>query len=235
MTTSGGHQMKTVTNDTVPWRLRDGNALPNGALTHWQMQALGSTYGFSASQMVDLSKRVDIGLSRELHMTFPELVDDRARRGRSELESAVKHLAAVKKNLAKAMATIERVRVRSPFRHPDIEHRETLEQAREAIDEAVWFYAIAVRENLAIYTAHPDKRRTYDIRREIVCTGIFNVWTEAGRPLSFTTDPITSRRGGPLLEFVNAVVEYITEPPSTLSGEAIRTEIDRYYAPGPRD
>lgn len=82
--------------------------------------------------------------------------------------------------------------------------------------------------DLAIYTEHPDKRRTYDIRREIVCTGIFNVWDEAGRPLSFTTDPITSRRGGPLPEFVNTVVACITEPSSTLSGEAIRTEIDRY-------
>lgn len=57
---------------------------------------------------------------------------------------------------------------------------------------------------------------------------IFKLWTEIGRPLTFTTDPITSQRGGPLIAFVNAVVQCITEPASTLTGEAIKTEIERF-------
>lgn len=228
-----GTEMQKSTHDTVPWRLREGRPPLNGALEHQQMHALGEAYGFMPDQMLDLSRRIDIGLSRELHITSPELNDVRQRRGQVELKTVLKRLSSASKTLADAKTILEAVRVRNLYTHvgmpnPELEHREILDEAEKGIKEALSFYAIAARDDLAFYTAHPDKRQVYDIRREIVCTGIFNVWEDAGRALSFTTDPITSKRGGPLLDFVNAVVEYITDPPTRLSGEAIKTEIKRY-------
>lgn len=225
--------MKTVTYDTVPWRLRDGIPSPNGALNHQQMQALGDAYGITSDRMLDLSHKVDIGLSKELHITSPDLKEDRQRRGRHELETVVKCLSSVSKTLTDSKTILEAVGVRNLYAYagmpnPELEHRKALKKAEDAIKEALSFYTIAVREDLAFYTGHPDKRQVHDIRREIVCTGIFNVWDDAGRTISFTTDPITSRRGGPLLDFVNAVVECVTNPSTRLTGEAIKTEIKRY-------
>lgn len=226
-------RMKTITLDTVPWRLREGKPSPNGALNHQQLQALGDAYGFTSDQMQDLSRRIDFGLSNELHITPPELIEDRQRRGQYELETVVRRLSSASKALADAETILEPVSIRNLYTYvgvpnPERAHRDALKQAENAIKAALSFYSMAAREDLAIYTAHPDKRQVYDIRREIVCTGIFNVWEEAGRSISFTTDPITSKRGGPLLDFVNAVVECITDPATRLSGEAIKTEIKRY-------
>lgn len=225
--------MKTITLDTVPWRLREGKPSPNGALNHQQLQALGDAYGFMPDQMLDLSRRIDIGLSRELQIASPELSEVRQRRGRHELQTLVKRLSSASKALADAETILEPVSVRNLYAYvgvpnPERAHRDALKQAENAITAALSFYLVAAREDLAFYTAHPDKRQVHDIRREIVCTGIFNAWEDAGRRLSFTTDPITSERGGPLLEFVNAVVECITDPPTRLTGETIKTEIKRY-------
>lgn len=146
--------MKTVTSDTVPWRLRDGSPSTNGALNHQQMQALGDAYGFMPDQMLDLSRRIDIGLSRELHITSPELNEVRQRRGRYELETVVKCLSSASKSLADAKLVLQTVRVRDLYAHvgmpnPELEHREDLKEAENAIKEALSFYSMAARNDLA--------------------------------------------------------------------------------------
>lgn len=80
------------------------------------------------------------------------------------------------------------------------------------------------------YKGTPDKRRARDVRRNIVCTSIFNSWDESGRKLSYSTDPLTSERGGRLFDFVNAVVECISDPPSHLNGETVKIELDEFKA-----
>lgn len=69
--------------------------------------------------------------------------------------------------------------------------------------------------------ASPDKRKISDRRREQILTSIFLTWEDAGRPLTCSTDPLTSERRGPLINFANAVVACVTDPPSVLSGETI--------------
>lgn len=66
-----------------------------------------------------------------------------------------------------------------------------------------------------------DKRHVKDKRRKDVLGSIFSSWHRVGRQLSCTTDPETSERHGPLIDFANAVVACVTDPSSTLSGEMI--------------
>lgn len=201
-----------------------------------QILVLAARFDFTDQAVASLSKALGIALNRELNILnvgSSEFVDDRERRGQRELEAALRALIAAKKNLAKVLASLEDLRFKNKFAHagverPDYRHLAALKHAQTAIDSAKGFLEFAERYRLAIHTGTPDKRRARDIRREIVCFGIFNAWIDAGRKLTFTTDPITSERSGALVEFVNAVVIYITEPPSTLSGESIRTEIDRF-------
>ncbi|NOD49264.1 MULTISPECIES: hypothetical protein [unclassified Ruegeria] len=71
----------------------------------------------------------------------------------------------------------------------------------------------------------PDKRRTRDERRTIVLRQIFELWERIGRRVSYSTDGVTSERRGPLVDFVNAVVPLLSNPPATISGETIRNEM----------
>lgn len=85
---------------------------------------------------------------------------------------------------------------------------------------------LAETPDVALDLQPADRRKVPDLRRGQVLACLFAFWSEAGRPLSITTDPIdNSRRTGALVEFVNAVVRYLTEPSSELSGDTIFNEL----------
>ena len=80
-----------------------------------------------------------------------------------------------------------------------------------------------------------DKRRISDGRRRVVVENCCYAWHDAGRPVTYSTRPerIADRRGGPLIEFIQAVVMMVTDPPSKLSVETIRKDIDRWEPEDP--
>jgi hypothetical protein len=58
-----------------------------------------------------------------------------------------------------------------------------------------------------------------------VLNQVFRFWASIGRPVTITTVVSTSKRTGPLVDFVNAVVGFTTEPQAQLNGETIWAEI----------
>jgi len=69
------------------------------------------------------------------------------------------------------------------------------------------------------------------MRREYVVRSCCYVWEDAGRKVTYTTvshEPGEPQRRGELVEFVNAVVPLVTDPPTTLSVETIRRDIDLF-------
>ncbi|WP_299641412.1 hypothetical protein [uncultured Ruegeria sp.] len=84
-------------------------------------------------------------------------------------------------------------------------------------------------QSAGMYSSHTldaqDKQRTRDDRRSVVLWQIFEFWERIGRRVSYNTDGVTSERRGPLVDFVNAVVPLLSNPPATISGETIRNEI----------
>jgi hypothetical protein len=79
------------------------------------------------------------------------------------------------------------------------------------------------------------KRKVSDGRRRFVVETCCYAWRDAGREVTYTTRPerVTERRGGPLIEFIQAVVTMVTDPPGKLSGETIRKDIDRWKLDNP--
>lgn len=79
-------------------------------------------------------------------------------------------------------------------------------------------------------TSPTDKRNISDGRRRGVVDTCCYAWHDAGRPVTYTTNSegARDRRGGRLIEFIQAVVRMVTDPPSRLSGETIRKDIDRW-------
>lgn len=94
----------------------------------------------------------------------------------------------------------------------------------DLVAEAGW---IAANEDAAVL-AIADPRRTGDLRRRHVLACIFTFWRRSGRPLTVTTDAVTNERRGALIAFTQAVVERITEPSASLSGETIRKDLELY-------
>ena len=228
-----GGRLPTITKDTLPWKLRDEGPNSTGALSHTQIDALSQKYELGLDAVATLSRNIDIGLSRDLHLLQHELGPARTEKGVKDLKIALKNIRSAEEKLQKASRALEHLRFKSPIRiismpNPGPHRIKSFEENRAGISDARSFLEIVERTGLVFSSQHPDKRKISDVRRTIVCTGIFNCWHESDRNLSFTTDPLTSKRGGPLFDFANEVVALITEPSSHLKGEALKSELDLF-------
>jgi hypothetical protein len=224
-----------TTKDTVPWRLRQGTQETSGALTEDQIDRLCREHDFDPDLVRALSQKLDDALSIRLNLSKPDMAPQRSAKGASEAAKAVKALRAAERELGKAREGIQPLRFRNEFAHagvpnPSIWHLENFSNGIEAIEAFRRFLEVMIRQNGVSVSGVPDKRLLRDDRRVMVCTAIFNIWEEVGLPLGYTTDPLTSERRGALFDFANTVVELITDPPSRLSGETLRMELDDYRA-----
>jgi hypothetical protein len=227
-----------ITKDTIPWRLHDRKPSSEGALSQSQMSHLCSSHILDPKAVGELSRKLDSALSRTLNLSQPELLLSKLDRGSKQLDSVISDLRSAEDRLANTSETLQNLSFKNPYGHigmpnPSIRHLKALAKCREALSSIRSFVEVAKREQWAVYAGAPDKRRVRDVRRTMVCVAIFNFWEEAGRKLSYTTDPIDrSRRGGPLIDFVNALVECITNPPSQISGDTIKTELEEFKSWG---
>ncbi len=76
-----------------------------------------------------------------------------------------------------------------------------------------------------------DKRFSRDKRRQYIVESCCYIWKDARRPLTYTTysdGRPGGQRQGPLVDFIQSVVRFITEPEQILSGETIRVDIDNF-------
>lgn len=231
--------MQTFTKNTVPWKLRPGKPTQNGALTREQISELSEQFGLDFVGLRRLSRKLDMALSEELHITQIEHYSARVERGVRELNAASKELRSVEKKLRKVEDILQNLKFKNMFAHAGVpdsapRHLEGFSASTQGIREFRAYLDMMAREELVAYTGIPDKRRISDLRREIVCVSIFNFWDEAKRKLSYTTAPGTSERGGELFDFVNAIVWCVTEPSCRLSGEVIKAELDAFKVP-PRE
>jgi hypothetical protein len=89
----------------------------------------------------------------------------------------------------------------------------------------------ALKENpdASVHTAPADKRLAIDVRRQAVVFSIMYFLQSHGRDFGFTSHlRDADRRTGPLIDFVNAIVPLITDPPSTLKAETVIKDISKF-------
>lgn len=217
----------------IPWKLHSGARSYPDALAPSQIKDLAERYGFTEDQLLALSEKLALALKPELHISAPELVPHRKSRGRREAQTAIDDLLKAEKALAKAKQTVSELRFSNPFAHtglpnPSKGHLDGFAAATASVSDFRNYLQIMQRNNYVIYSGIPDLRKVRDLRREIVCWVVFNFWDEADRSLTFTTDPITSERGGALFAFINAIVTCMTEPATVISGETLKLELQRW-------
>lgn len=225
---------KMITKDSVGWRVRLYTE-DEGALTDAQIQQLGTDHGLDIDTLQTLSIGLTIALDPQRQLMRDEMKPLQEARADKEVEAAINELEAALKKLMSVRAKIEAVRFKSLFVYTgapnaSIAQRVDFDLAIADVASFRRYLAVMLRGGLISFREISDKRRVKDERRRVVCWFIFKFWQENGRKLSYTTDPDTSERTGPLVEFVNSIVACISDPPGKISGETIKSEIDAFKA-----
>ena len=198
-----------------------------------QIQRLGAVHGFKDGPLLELSRKLTAAQTDPLKLSQPELVAPKKDRGAREARKAINDLRRAERAIAKAQEVINQLRFSNPFTNtgmanPTEHHLARLLEGVAAVSDFRKYLETMQRINGISYDDEPDRRKARDLRKEIVCWTIFTFWTERGLPLKFTTDPIRSERGGNLFDFVNAIVECMTDPPTRISGETLKFDLKRY-------
>jgi hypothetical protein len=213
-------------SSSVHWKVQRYGV--DGPLSDEQIGSIAAEFSLGFDDLRKLSGYLGIALHapQNLISISRSIAAARAakevQRARNEIETAI---------TAVNSAILRLERVQSDSASPDLQQTMVLplkaslgqlSVARSEIEKG------SKRPDEVLLIAPDDKRRLHDRRREHILRALFHFWADAGRNLTLTTDPLTSERRGPLIEFVNAVVACVTEPPSTLKAETIVAELRKF-------
>ncbi len=223
----------TVTRNTIKWKVVDKGLARDGWFKDADLERLASVHTIDEELLRQLFRKLTSLLRPELHLSQPELGPASSKAGQKKLARANDLMRSAQGKLFEASKIMESLGFSNPLayagvRNPSGRHLSELVSTLESLKECRDFYETMERSELAYFLGTPDLRKASDERRTILCITIFNLWLDLERDLGYTTDPNSGERTGPLIEFVNDVVECMTEPPSRLSGEAIKRELDDF-------
>jgi hypothetical protein len=218
--------------DAITWRIGtyDGGERP---LDRVQVTRLAAKHGLEVEALERLSHGLAVALDPRRHLGRDELKSLQRDKAIEEIGDAVRDIEAGERKFRAARKRLADIHFVDEFAHlgrpnPAIAQGQKFDDAMSSIESFKQYVAVMARAGMVSLRPIADKRRARDERRRIVCNFLFRFWEEAGRNVSYTTDPITSERCGPLVEFVRDVVECISDPPGRLSGEAIKGEIEYF-------
>ena len=222
----------------APWRLGDyAVELP---LSVSQLAELASNHKLEPSILQKLSKHLGYVLnpSDNIHLV-PASRSRGKKRSADDLSYSAAQIGAVSTRLEEILDRLATLTIDTVDESPDLINYdlmlEQLERAYLAATEVrTALEGFAKRPELFLKLEPVDRRVLHDRRRSEVLGAIFQAWVEAGRKISFTTDPLTSKRGGALVLFAQDVCALLTDPPTQISGEAIAKQIiksGRAYRP----
>jgi hypothetical protein len=218
---------------SVAWRL--GPYVRTGILSDTQIAELSSRFGFTIDEVQELSRSLGFVLDPEAYrypVPFkPSVARQRAAR---VMAASEKDILSAQVRISKALTHLQPVAV---------DRRDNPEEAK--LLEAVWDHlraafdhigkaqtalgALKENPNASLHMAPTDKRLAVDFRRQAVVFFIVYFLQSHGRDFGYTShDRNADRRTGPLIDFVNAIVPLITDPPSTLKAETVIKDISKF-------
>jgi hypothetical protein len=220
---------------SAPWRLMDyGDA---GALTDEQVQEISLRFDLDREILEALSRHLAFLLNPSQHPLVIHMSRKIAtERATKELERALADTISATRKLKQAAERL-RTLYTGPYKTEGAGYRlERLKLSigqaqRQADDASKELQALVSMPNAAIVVANSKKGPVTDLRRKSVTHSIFYQWKLSGRKLTYTTDSLTSERRGPLIDFANAVVVCITDPPTKLPAETIVSDVRAMRVP----
>jgi len=215
---------------TVKWRINKSENFV--ALSDEPRQMIATRFSLSTEEMSrlsdDLSRALDVKLRRKTI-----LLEEVAKEGEAAFHSSMYDIDKAMKYLKSARSKLRLLDISTPI-GPDtyvspVDRLFNLLIAAGALaGEARAGFGDAVAAGMPLNVRETaNARRRGDTRRSTVCGCIIWFWDDLGRPVTYTTDPLTNERKGTLVEFITAIVSYVTEPSAKLSGETIKREITK--------
>ena len=217
----------------VPWRIGDYGE--RGIFTEEQKAQLALRFDLTPELVDELSLLVGNNLDADsLTKQVKASKEKSTARGAKRLEDAAKHARKLRHHHSKLNEQLQtlgtdfdpsgRAAGRLEKLRADVAQVDEVLQGLEAQIDALKGIPDSVAARVP-----DDKGETLDGRRKYVVFSCCYIWRDAGHRVSYTTDPSSvsgSTRKGPLIDFVNAVVRRVTDPPNELSPETIRRHID---------
>lgn len=213
----------------IPWRLQAYDH--KGPLTDDDVTSLSKMFDMTPQLLSKLS--CSLGYTLDPHQNVHVVPISRrtgSRRAKSDLATSKKQMSGVVARLEEVVARL------STLCPVDSDEQATRYECILTKFANIFNDLKEAELELTALTLNPagfikmepeDRRVLFDRRRRGVLRNIFQTWVDAGRKVTFTTDPITSDRRGQLIDFAQCVVEYVTEPSTKLKAEAIVDEIRR--------
>jgi hypothetical protein len=215
----------------APWRLGDYST--QGPLTAAQVAELATTHSLDPSVLQELVKRMSYVLNPNANIhVVPTSLSKGRKRAAAHLSDADAQLTDMASRLEAVVDRLTRLTMDcddgSPHSADYVQVLEQLERTHGAILDSKraleWFVK---RPELFLKLEALDKRNLHDRRRDEVLGVIFQAWVDAGRKVSFTTDPVTSKRGGAFVQFAQEVCAMLTDPPTQIASETIAKLISK--------
>jgi hypothetical protein len=215
---------------TKPLAWKTGSFGDEGALSAAHRSKLAERFGIEDRQLIDLSSMLAFALNPKTFIPCMATYRKQQRKGALELEKIITDLRLAEYKLKAAERRLMSLHINYPRTDirpddPQETYASMLFEARISVQTVLRSFTRSATKFGVNSTEGPDKRKVRDNRRQLVLNQVFRFWASIGRPVTITTAVSTSKRTGPLVDFVNAVVGFTTEPQAQLNGETIWAEI----------
>lgn len=225
----------------APWRLRAYG--PAGPLSASQIADLARRFGLEIDALEKLSERLGFILNPSANIHVITASRSRARAAaKAEIAFARKQLTAIKDKLSSVIERLSSLTPEddydeSPYTPSYTKLLAELEHGLQVLGHAHSVLHDPDGPTSVLLRWQPlDRRELSDRRRNEVLHTISLLWIDQGREITFTTDPVTSKRGGELVHFAQAVCLLLTDPATEISAETIVKRIrekGKTYRPTP--
>lgn len=219
------------------WRI--GSYEERGILSGDERVALVAGFGLTAEQVDELSVAVGNSLDGE---SIVELLPISAAKATAKGQKALEEAARLARRIKRDQ---ERLRTVLAGLSCDLDESGTAEGEMHAIEASLATITPEVEgleDRIVGLKAIPngvaeltpdDKRAVRDKRRTHVVWSCCYVWRESGREISYTSVPHETgnrARGGALIDFIQSVILFVTEPASEAPVSSILRDIKLFEA-----
>lgn len=216
---------------SVPWRI--GASSPIGALTAGQIEDLSSRFEIRTKDLERMSWRLQSALDPGQNINLVGVSTRQAQRqGAERLTETLERLNRADDLLETSLGALGELYINRWF---EPENAAALSRIRKRLDLTIQrlaqlHCAIEDLQRVAspMRVTPADKRTIRDRRRGPVLGVLFKTWTDHGPARSYTTDPVSGERYGPLLDFVKTVTEHLTDPPMPVPQNTVVKEHGRW-------
>ena len=225
----------------APWRLQAYD--PAGPLSAPQIADLARRFGLEVDALGKLSERLGFVLNPAANIhVIPASRSSARAAAEAGISDARRQLTVIQSTLSKvierlSLLTSEHDENERPHTHIYAKMLANLEDGSKSLGQAQAILEAPDVPASGLVRWEPlDRRELSDRRLYEVLGALFQFWVDHGRKISYTTDPVTSKRGGELVHFAQAVCLLLTDPATEINAETIVKRIrekGKTYQPTP--